>query len=111
MAPQANIDFVEANLAANNAADVELLSAAQVAGTIPGVSVVSMSWGVWTTNNLYPGDAENAKREELPDAGLPATGAGHTGVTWISASGDNGAGQFGYPDTSPNVLSPSAARR
>ena len=73
-----------------------------MAGGLPNVVTVSMSWGIYTTNAPFYGDAENAN-ETTYDASF-TTPAGHTGVTWIGASGDNGAAQFGYPDASPNVL-------
>jgi subtilase family serine protease len=86
MAPGANIVLVEAN--SNNYND--LMTAVNYARNLPGVSVVSMSWGgsEWFGENGYDS--------------YFTTAAGHQGVTFVASSGDNGAVE--YPSTSPNVL-------
>lgn len=87
MAPGANLVLVEAN--SDNIAD--LLAAARTAADVPGVSVVSMSWG-------------NAEfRNETNYDNIFTTPAGHTGVTFVASSGDSGAPPI-YPAVSPNVL-------
>ncbi len=87
MAPGASLVLVEANT--DNITD--LLAAARTAADMPGVSVVSMSWG----NAEFPNEVNYDSYFTTP--------AGHTGVTFVAASGDSGAPPI-YPATSPNVL-------
>jgi hypothetical protein len=87
MAPGANLVLVEAN--SDNISD--LLSAVRTAAALPGVSVVSISWG----------DAEFATEADYDS--YFTTPVGHSGVTFVAASGDNGAPPL-YPAASPNVL-------
>jgi len=82
IAPGANIVLVEAS-----AADINLYYAAQYAGTLSGVSVVSMSWGGGEFNG-----------ETSLDSYFSAPG-----VTFVAATGDSGK-PGGYPAYSPNVL-------
>jgi subtilase family serine protease len=90
IAPKATILLVET--ASNSFTD--LLAGVDYARNYGGVSAVSMSWG----GGEFSG-------ETALDAHF-TTPAGHTGVTFVAASGDNGA-WYGpdYPATSPNVLS------
>jgi hypothetical protein len=88
MAPEAKIVLIEAN----NDDFFNLLSAVRTAARLPGVSVVSMSWG-----NNESADETNYDR-------YFTTPSGHTGVTFVAASGDNGAPPS-HPAVSPNVLS------
>jgi hypothetical protein len=88
MAPGANLVLVEAN--SDNFTD--LLRAVHTAASLPGVSVVSMSWG----------DAEFPTETSYDS--FFTTPVGHTGVTFVAASGDTGAPPI-YPAASPNVLS------
>ena len=89
IAPGANIVLVEASSASISA----LFGAVQYASNLPGVGVVSMSWG-----------ASESATESRYD-GLFATPAGHTGITYVAASGDTGASSgVAYPAASPNVL-------
>jgi subtilase family serine protease len=90
MAPGANILLVEANSA--NLGD--LLNGVNYARDASGVSVVSMSWG-----------ATQFSSETAYDSYF-TTPAGHQGVTFVAASGDEGS-LYGpeWPATSPNVLS------
>jgi hypothetical protein len=89
LAPAAKILLVEASSATLSG----LFSAVSYASQQAGVSVVSMSWGTtefwgqWTYDSLF------------------TTPAGHSGVTYVAASGDSGA-WYGpmYPSSSPNVL-------
>jgi hypothetical protein len=89
LAPAAKILLVEASSASLSG----LFSAVSYASKQAGVSVVSMSWGTtefwgqWNYDSLF------------------TTPAGHTGVTYVAASGDSGA-WYGpmYPSVSPNVL-------
>jgi subtilase family serine protease len=89
LAPKANIVLVEA--ASSNL--MSLLGAVSTASHLPGVSVVSMSWGTpefwgeWSYDNLF------------------TTPSGHNGVAYVASSGDSGA-WYGpmYPSVSPNVL-------
>jgi hypothetical protein len=89
IAPGARILLVEAN--SNNFAD--LAAAVNYARNQPGVSAVSMSWGAgeWGGETGY-------------DAYF-TTPAGHSGVTFVAASGDGGsAGSPLFPAVSPDVL-------
>ena len=90
MAPGAAIDVVEA------ASDFtpEMMAAVDVARHLPGVSVVSMSWG--------GGEFAN----EISYDPIFTTPTGHIGVTFVAASGDSGTflGAL-YPAASPNVVS------
>ncbi|WP_165226721.1 S53 family peptidase [Aquisphaera insulae] len=89
IAPQANIVLVEA--ASDSLSD--MFSAVNYARNVSGVSVVSMSWG-----------ATEFQGETGYDS-LFTTPSGHTGVTFVAASGDSGA-WYGamYPASSSNVL-------
>jgi subtilase family serine protease len=86
MAPGANILLVEAN----DPSEANLFSAVQWAASQPGVPIVSMSFGL----------------SEIPSEtsfdSLFTTPAGHEGVTFVAASGDQGT--ISYPAASPNVL-------
>ena len=63
----------------------------RLAAALPGVSVVSMSWGSaeYAGETAFDGDF--------------TTPAGHPGVTFVAATGDMGAPGL-YPAYSPNVL-------
>jgi subtilase family serine protease len=89
IAPGANIVLVEASSDSLAA----LLGAVGTASQLPGVSVVSMSWG-----------ATEFSGESAYDS-VFTTPAGHNSVTYVAASGDSGAwsGPL-YPSVSPNVL-------
>jgi subtilase family serine protease len=89
MAPAAKIVVVEAS----SATIAALFSAVSYASTLPGVSVVSMSWGT----SEFVGESSYDS--------LFTTPAGHTNVAYVAASGDSGA-WYGpmYPSVSPNVL-------
>jgi subtilase family serine protease len=89
MAPGASILLVEAN----SDSLTDLFTAVDYARSRPGVAVVSMSWGAseWSTENLYDSHF--------------TTPAGHSGVTFVASTGDDGsAGLPEYPSASPNVL-------
>jgi subtilase family serine protease len=89
IAPYAHIVLVETN----SASFADLLAGVDLARHIPGVAAVSMSWG--GTEFSY---------ESYYDS-LFTTPAGHTGVTFVASTGDNGAGQGpSWPSVSPNVL-------
>ena len=93
MAPGAQVVLVEAN--SQSLAD--LMSAAGAAAHLPGVTVVSMSWG-------FPeGQAVLAADEALYDGDL-TTPAGHIPVTFVASTGDFGAADPEYPAFSPNVV-------
>ena len=89
MAPAASIIVVEA--ASANTSD--LMNAVNLARKLPGVSVVSMSWG---------GSEFRGQTNYDPFFTTPA---GHNGVTFVTASGDNGS-KYGadWPASSPNVV-------
>ena len=87
IAPGANLVVVEAK----SESRASLLAAVDVARNFPGVVAVSMSWGF--------GEAP------AQSSGHFTTPAGHTGVTFVAASGDSGlAGGVEWPAISPNVL-------
>jgi subtilase family serine protease len=67
-----------------------LLNAVNTARNTAGVVAVSMSWGF------------NEMQNESSFDSYFTTPAGHEGVTFIAASGDNGTVE--YPSVSPNVL-------
>ena len=84
MAPGASILLVEAT---------DLLAGVNYARNLPGVSVVSMSWGgsEWSSESAYDSDF--------------TTPAGHSGITFVASTGDSGSsGAPEYPSASPNVL-------
>ena len=87
MASGANILLVEAN--SDQLSD--LLTAVNYASSQPGVSVVSMSWGC----------SEFAQETQLDS--YFTTPAGHQGVSFVAATGDNAA-PASWPATSPNVV-------
>jgi hypothetical protein len=94
IAPGAKILLVEAN---NDTDGTSLFTAAGWAGGQSGAQVVSMSWGGPETFN-----------ESSFDRQYFTSPAGH-GVTFLGASGDNGAtgnggDQTGYPEYSPDVV-------
>jgi subtilase family serine protease len=90
IAPGAGIIVVEAR----SSSIQDLIAAVNVAKSIPLVSVVSMSWG-----------GSEGQSETSYDS-VFTTPAGHTGITFVAASGDSGAsGGAEYPSSSPNVLS------
>jgi hypothetical protein len=86
IAPGASIDLIEAQPTLT-----DLLSAVSYASSLPGVSVVSMSWGT----GEFSGESAYDSTFTTP--------TGHNGVTFVAASGDTGTTQ--YPAASPNVLS------
>ncbi len=89
IAPGANIVLVEASGASMSS----LYNAVTTASSLAGVSVVSMSWGT----NEYYGEWNNNS--------VFVTPAGHSNVTFIAASGDQGAWSGpSYPAVSQNVL-------
>jgi subtilase family serine protease len=88
IAPKANILLVEARSASLG----DLLGAVDTARKTAGVSVVSMSWG-----------AGEFSSETSYDSYF-RTPSGHAGVTFVAASGDNGAPGI-WPAASPNVVS------
>jgi len=87
IAPGASIDLVEASSTSNNA----LFTAVSTAARLPGVSVVSMSWGLDEFNG-----------EQSIDSTF-TTPSSHPGVTFVAATGDSGSPGY-YPAYSPNVV-------
>jgi hypothetical protein len=87
LAPGASIDVVEAHSASSQ----DLFAAVATAAGLGGVSVVSMSWNL-----------PEFSGETLLDH-VFTTPAGHQGVTFVAAAGDNGPAAT-YPASSPNVL-------
>ena len=89
IAPGANILVVEAR----SQTLTDLLSAVETARSVPCVVTISMSWGF------------SEMPSETSDDAHFTTPAGHAGITFVAASGDNGlkAG-VEYPAASPDVL-------
>lgn len=96
IAPGANIVLVEANNSSSN----NLYAAVDTARKLPGVNVVSMSWG-----------GDELSTDSFNDTHF-VTPAGHAGVTFVASSGDQGSYSqtksttqiVGYPAVSANVL-------
>ena len=87
LAPGANIVMVEANSSGFS----DMMVAVKTAANLPGVSVVSMSFGTteFATETFYDSYFK--------------TPSGHQGVTFVASSGDYGT-PADYPAYSPNVL-------
>src|SRR5208282_1826005 len=100
MAPMANIVAIEANSGEDSAQSFsDLATAVNTARNLPGVSVISMSYGFpesFVNSAVGPG-------AEVAQNPLYTTPAGHTGVTFCASTGDSGA-PGGYPAFSPNVV-------
>jgi subtilase family serine protease len=97
IAPGARIALVETNSDDTDLLQTlhsQLADGIQTAKQLPGVSVVSMSFGVPEFN--FPIISETNYE------GIFTTPAGHTGVTFLAAAGDHSYGQ--YPAFSPNVI-------
>jgi subtilase family serine protease len=89
IAPGAKIVLVEAN----SASLTDLLAAVNTARNLPGVSVVSMSWGA----GEFSGESSYDRYFTTP--------AGHTGVTFVASSGDSGSsGAPEWPSIASTVL-------
>jgi hypothetical protein len=73
------------------------MASVKLAASLPGVSVVSMSWG-FTERQLV-----SAEDEALYDTYL-TTPAGHQGVTFVASTGDYGTANPEYPAFSSNVV-------
>jgi hypothetical protein len=94
IAPAANILLVESNTAQFN----DMLTAVAYAARQPGVSVISMSWGLWETQVGAFIDLSTI------DSYL-TTPVHHQGITFVASSGDNGAAEAPeWPAASPNAL-------
>jgi subtilase family serine protease len=89
IAPGAKIVVVEAR----SASLADLIGAVDTARNMAGVSVVSMSWG----GSEFAGETNYDRYFTTP--------TGHTGITFVAASGDDGSrGGAEWPASSPNVL-------
>ena len=90
IASKANIVLVDATTDSIK----NLMAAVKYASSISTVSVVSMSWGT----SEFSGESAYDSYFTTP--------SGHIGITYVAASGDEGAsGGAEYPAVSPNVLS------
>jgi subtilase family serine protease len=94
IAPGAKILLVEAK----TSSFTNLFNAVDYARKQPGVAVVSMSWG--------SSEASLGAAFETSNDGFFTTPSGHSGVTFVASSGDDGGGPNGpgWPAISPNVL-------
>ncbi len=88
MAPGAKIDIIAVTDDANW--PTNLLTGDQLAASLPGVSVISNSWGLteWSGETAY-------------DSSTFVSPSGHTGVTFLTASNDNGANVYPSPASAP----------
>jgi subtilase family serine protease len=86
MAPGAKIVLVEATSSSNT----NLYTAVKTGADLPGVSVLSMSWGGTESSSETGSDSTFT------------TPAGHQGVTFLASTGDDSYGE--YPAFSPNVI-------
>jgi subtilase family serine protease len=92
IAPGAKILVVEAAPSGSATQELQnLLNAVNIARNTASVVAVSMSWGFSEMPNESSFDS------------FFTTPAGHSGITFIAASGDDGTVE--YPSASPNVLS------
>ncbi len=90
IAPDAKIVLVDASSDSMSS----LMAAVEYARTITSVSVISMSWG----GSEFSGETAYDQYFTTP--------AGHINITFVAASGDDGAaGGADYPAASPNVVS------
>lgn len=89
IAPGAKIDLVEANSQSLS----DLMGAVATASNQPGVSVVSMSWGMPENYAVQAGD-EAAYDQVL----------NKPGVSFVASTGDWGTADPEYPSFSPNVV-------
>jgi hypothetical protein len=89
MAPGAQIVLVEAN----SQSLPDLMTAVATAAAQPGVSVVSMSWGLPEGQAIFSADEANYD----PVFNVP-------GVTFVASTGDYAAADPEYPAFSPNVM-------
>jgi hypothetical protein len=94
IAPKANIILVEAT----STSFEDTMAAINTARNLPGVSVISMSFGFEEGGTT----GITAEQEASMDAIL-TTPAGHQGITFVAASGDDGSPGM-YPALSPNVV-------
>jgi autotransporter-associated beta strand protein len=101
VAPYASIILVEANtsgfdsLSFNHGIYGDLAVAIDTARHMPGVSVISMSFG--------QAEFKNILYSETNFDSLFTTPSGHQPITFVASTGDKGA-PGGYPAYSPNVL-------
>src|SRR5439155_7369476 len=99
IAPKANILLVEAHSSSIG----DLMSAVDYARNQPGVTAVSMSWGI--------DEATLGRAAESFYHSYFTTPAEHAGITFVAASGDSGAANGPeWPAISPNVLSVGGTR-
>ena len=106
----ADLVLVEDNGGNGNTLVTNLMTAVTTAGHLPGVSVVSMSFGLNETGNpapppptppaAYPHFATITPAQELQFDNAFSV----PGVTFVAASGDYGIYDASYPAFSPNVL-------
>jgi hypothetical protein len=94
IAPNANIALVEASSGSN----ADLLATVRTASSLPGVSVVAMSLNL---KDPVSGNFQEFSGETADDPYF-TTPAGHAGVSFVAASGNNIVSM--YPAASPNVL-------
>ncbi len=110
MAPGANIEVVVAPLNYYNpdarTSQVIFDAAMSYAASLPGVAVVSASYGYAPNRGVFTSNPFSQAPGEYPsetnDDSDFTTPAGHQGVTFVVSAGDDGFGSF--PAMSPNVV-------
>ena len=101
LAPKASIVLVEAS-SDSDPNNFDLFHAVATAASLPGVSAVSMSWGLDEFNGINEPPGQPNIPETTVDPTF-TTPAGHQGVTFFAAAGDSGS-PGDYPAYSPNVV-------
>jgi subtilase family serine protease len=89
IAPGAKIDLIECADGYGPQGIADLMAGATMAGSLPGVSVVSMSWGFTEGTSPYQVTPED---EAMYDADLTSPG-----VTYLAGTGDFGVAGTTYP--------------
>ena len=89
IAPGARIVLVEANSQSLS----DLMAGVKTAAAVPGVSVVSMSWGFAEGQTVFA--ADEAQYDSIFNV---------PGVTFVASTGDYAAADAEYPAFSPNVV-------
>jgi hypothetical protein len=102
IAPGAHIDLIECD---GTGSFDDLFTGAATAASLPGVTVVSMSW-IWSESDWSGSDGSG---ELAYDSSTFVTPNGHPGITFLASSGDGGT-PGGYPASSPNVVAVGATQ-
>jgi subtilase family serine protease len=100
IAPGAQIDLIESNSSKLGDLFTGVATAAKLRDAKgQEVSVVSTSWGATEGPN-----GANSSYESSTDSSTLVTPSGHTGITFLASTGDNGSAGSEYPSFSPHVV-------